>query len=199
MRTLILSALVLSTVPLASAQRGARAVSNTEGLFLQLAVDGQALNYNEDDLDQNDNGGGLSARVGYGFSPLFTLYGGVSGARVDGDTNGVISEEYSFVAAEIGARFNFNRGRALRPYLDVALRGVRASEDDLDLEFTGGGVAVGGGLAYFVSPSVAIDGALRIGAGRFDEVELGDFGLDLDDAGYGEGRLSLGLTFYPLR
>lgn len=177
------------------------AVSNTEGLFLQLAADGQALNYNEDDFDDTDNGGGLAARIGYGFSPVFTLYGGLSGASVDGETNGVINNTYSFGAGEIGARFNFNRGSKLRPYLDVALRGVVASDDESDLEFRGGGAAVGGGLAYFVSPTVALDAALRVGGGGFNEVDFGRISANInaDDFGYGEGRLSLGVTLYPMR
>ena len=76
---LALLALVVSA-PLAAQPLGP---SNTEGLFVHLALDGQALDYNEDDLDQNDSGGGLALRVGYGFSPLFTLYGGLSGAGVE--------------------------------------------------------------------------------------------------------------------
>ena len=58
--------------PLASAQR--MGVSNTEGLFLQAALDGQSLNYNEDDFQDTDDGGGLALRLGYGFGPRFTLY-----------------------------------------------------------------------------------------------------------------------------
>ena len=198
MRLAFLLVTALLAAPLASAQRGA---STTEGLFLQLALDGQALTYDRDDVDDTDNGGGLALRVGYGFSPLFTLYGGVSGATVDGEANGVIGNEYTFGAGEIGARFSFNRGRALRPYLDVALRGVTASDDESDLEFRGGGVALGGGLAYFVSPTVAIDGALRIGGGGFNEVDFGRVSVEVDedDFGYGEGRLSLGVTVYPMR
>ena len=48
---------------------------------------------------------------------------------------------------------------------------------------------------------MAIDGALRIGGGGFDEVDFGRISseIDADDFGYGEGRLSLGLTVYPLR
>lgn len=194
---LIALALVLAS-PLAAQPFGP---SNTEGLFVHLALDGQSLGYDEDDLDQTDSGGGLSARLGYGFSPVFTLYLGVSGATVDGDTNGVIRDEYQFAAGEIGARLNLNRGSAWRPYLDVALRGVTAAADDVDLEFRGGGIAVGAGVAYFVSPTVALDAAFRLGGGGFNEVDFGaiSFELDADDVGYGEGRLSVGVTAYPFR
>ncbi len=193
MRLLLLLALV---APLAAQPASP---SNTEGLFVHLALDGQSLRYDEDTLDQTDSGGGLALRVGYGFSPVFTLYGGASGATIGGDTNGVIRDEYQFGAGEIGARINLNRGRALRPYLEVALRGVVASDDDTALEFRGGGIALGGGLAYFVSPTIAFDAALRIGGGAFNEVDFGRVSLDLEDVNYGEGRFSLGVTAYPFR
>ena len=194
----VLSALALLAVLAApaSAQR-----STTSGLFLQLAADGQALNFNEDDFDETDDGGGLALRAGYGVSRVVTLYLGVSGARVDGETNGVINDTYDWTAGELGARFHLLPSARLVPYLDVALRGVAATYDEADLEFRGGGVAFGGGVAYYVSPSVALDAALRVGGGGFDEVQLGGLSADVDadDFGYGEGRFSVGLTFFPLR
>ncbi len=199
MRPLLsLLALSLAAAPLAAQPVGP---SNTEGLFLQLALDGQSLSYDEDDFDDTDDGGGASLRVGYGVSPVATFYVGVSGAEVDGQTNGVINNTYRFGAGELGARFAFNRGSALRPYLDVALRGVAASDDASALEFRGGGIALGGGIAYFVSPTVALDAALRIGGGQFTEVDFGAISVDISDGdiGYGEGRLSVGLTAYPFR
>ena len=188
------SALLLTAIP-ASAQ-----ASNTEGLFLHLALDGQSLDYSDDGIDNRDGGGGLALRVGYGFSPVFTLYGGLSGADMDGGDNPVAGGDYGFGAGEIGARFHFNRGSDLRPYLDVALRGVVADLEERGAEFRGGGVALGGGLAYYLSPTVALDAAVRVGGGRFDDLDLGRVSLDLgDDSGYGEGRISLGVTLYPMR
>ncbi len=173
--------------------------SNTQRLFLQASLDGQSLNYNEDDFDDTDDGGGLSFRAGWSVSRVVTLYAGLAGSRIDGETNGVINDEYGWGGGEIGARFNLLPSRRWVPYLDVALRGVAATEDDL--EFRGGGITLGGGIAYFVSPTVALDAGLRLGGGGFSEVQLGDFSaeIDEDDFGYGEGRFSLGVTFYPLR
>ena len=55
------------------------------------------------------------------------------------------------------------------------------------------GVALGG-LAYFVSPSVALNDAVWIGGGRFDERDVGPGSteIDADEVGHGEGRLPLG-------
>ncbi len=175
--------------------------STTRGLFLQVTLDGQSLDFQEDEFEEVDEGGGLSLRAGWGISRLVTLYLGFGGARMDGETNGVVNSEYDWGSAELGSRFNFRAGRALVPYLDVSLRGVAAREDDLDLEFRGGGIAFGGGLAWYLAPTVALDAALRLGGGTFNEVQWGDITADIDedDFGYGEGRLSLGLTVYPLR
>ena len=78
---------------------------------------------------------------------------------------------------------------------------MAATYDEADLEFRGGGAALGAGLAVYVSPAVALDVALRVGGGGFDEVQLGRLSADVDadDFGYGEGRLSIGLTAFPLR
>ena len=194
MRLLLVCLTVVLALPAGAQPFGP---SNTEGLFLHAALDAQGVDLDDDAEGAEAEGGGRALRVGYGFSPLFTLYGGVSGARVDGARTG----EYDWTAGEIGARFTFNRGRAFRPYLDVALRGIEASADDVDFEIRGGAIAVGGGIAYFVSPTVAIDAALRVGGGEADEVQLGSLSLDVSesDLEFGEARFSVGLTAYPFR
>ena len=195
MRTSIVLALLVALALPASAQRGAR--SNTDGLFLQIALDAQGLRYDGETFDDEDEGSGASVRVGYGISPGFTLYGGLAGSRIESERGG----EYALGAGELGARFNFNEGRRLRPYFDVALRGVVARDDDLDFELSGGELALGGGVAYFLSPTVAIDASLKLGGGEFEEVQFGRLAVDLDDEDlrFGEARVSVGLTTYPFR
>ncbi|WP_143815362.1 outer membrane beta-barrel protein [Longibacter salinarum] len=175
--------------------------SNTERLFLQISLDGQSIDYRDDAFSETDNGGGLSLRAGWGVSPLVTIYVGVTGASIDGQSSAITGNDYSWSGGELGLRLNFRSGRSLVPYADVALRGVAATEDDRDVEFRGGGFTLGGGVSYFFTPAVALDAGLHFGGGRFDEVQVGNIsaGLDEDEFGYGEGRFSLGLTFYPLR
>ena len=175
--------------------------SNTRKLFLQTSIDGQSITYRDDGFDSADRGGGFSFRVGWGVSGLTTLYIGVNGSKLDGVNNGVIDEEYEFGAFEIGARFNFRSGQTLVPFADVALRGVATQLQDVDLEFLGGGLTLGGGASYFVSPTVALTAGLRFGFGNFNEIKLGGITADLDaaDFGYGEIRYSFGVIFYPLR
>jgi len=198
----LIAGMLAGTAPGAHAQDGERPVkSNTERLFLQVTLDAQSVDYREEAFSETDSGGGLTLRAGWGVSPLVTLYAGVTGATIDGDTNGITDDAYSFGGGELGVRLNFRSGRSLIPYANVALRGVAATEDDLDLEFRGGGITLGGGVAYYVTPAIAIDAGLHFGGGRFNEVQVGDLTADIDsdDFGYGEGRLSFGLSFYPLR
>ena len=175
--------------------------SNTRKLFLQTSIDGQSVNYGNRNFDGSDQGGGFSFRAGWGISDLATLYIGVNGSRLDGETNGVVNEEYEFGALEIGSRFNFRTGNALVPFVDVALRGVGAQVTDRNIEFVGGGLTIGGGVSYFVSPTIALNAGLRVGFGTFNELTLGDITINIedDDIGYGEQRFSFGVIFYPLR
>ena len=175
--------------------------SNTEKLFLQFSLDGQQLIFSEDRRDANDTGGGISARAGWGFSQLFTLYLGLNGARMEGRGNPFVEDDYDWGAVEIGGRFNFRSGKQLVPFADVALRGVAAVREDIDLEFLGGGITLGGGVAYFVSPAIALEAGFRFGGGGFNEVRVGALSLDIDpdDFGYGETRFSFGIVAYPLR
>ena len=144
--------------------------------------------------------GGLTLRAGWGISRLATLYLGFQGARIDGETNGIVNEEYDWGGFELGSRFNFRSGKPFVPYVDVALRAVAAIQEDIDLEFQGGGITIGGGVAYFLSPHISLDAGLRFGFGGFDEVRFGPISVEVDPDtfGYGERRFSIGMTFYPL-
>ena len=175
--------------------------SNTRKLFLETSIDGQSLSYRNDGFDSADRGGGFSFRAGWGISDLTTLYIGVNGSRLDGVNNGVIDQEYEYGAFEIGSRFNFRTGEALVPFADVALRGVASQLQSVDLEFLGGGITLGGGASYFVSPTIALTAGLRFGFGTFNEIKLGSISAELNEQefGYGEIRYSFGVIFYPLK
>jgi hypothetical protein len=187
----------------AAAPSPAQTPSNTEGLYLGAAANGTRLYFDEDDFDVNDGGGGLALRAGYGVSRVVTLFVGVSGARLDGENNGVINDDYDYGVGELGARFHFGGGRrALVPYLEASLQGAAATYGDrFDLEFRGGALALGGGLAYYVTPLLALDAGLRVAGGEFDEVDFGPVSVDVDgdDFGFGAVQLTLGLTWFPLR
>lgn len=170
--------------------------SNTSKLFVQAHLNGTGLSVEGEDAE---NGGGFGLKLGYGFSPLFTLYAGFDAASMDAAGGG----SYSYGFFDLGGQFNFRSGaHALVPYLDLALSGQAAvfDADGEDFTFSGAGVTLGGGLKYFVSPVLALDGSLTTTLGRFTTVEYDGVSVE-DEEGLGTtgARFGLGLSWYPQR
>lgn len=184
----------------AEAQRG----PNTSGLFLNAHLSGTLIGYDENDLatlgviDDSHGGGGIGVMVGYGFSPLITLYLGLNGSVVDGNQ---LRDEYILTHVDLGVLFNFvSRSRTV-PYLTGGVTFRQASFDDYpdDIDFNGGGITVGGGLKYYASRQVAVDVGLVGTLGTFTEVDVGRATFDINEIDAGSARLMLGLSFYPTR
>ncbi len=167
--------------------------SHTSKLFLQAHFNGTGLAVEDADAE---GGSGFGVKLGYGFNPLFTLYAGfdAAGMRTEGG-------EYGYGLFDIGGQFNFRSGpNAVVPYLDLALTGQAAVFDIAgdDLVFSGSGFTLGGGLKYFATPAVAIDGSLSTTLGSFREVEYqGD--REAVDASANGVRLGFGISWYPVR
>lgn len=175
--------------------------SRTEKLFLNVTLGAQGLYFDGAGMKENDPGGSISLRAGWGFTELFTLYLSLNGAQMNGGGNPFVGDDYEWGALELGGRFNFRSGKKLVPFADAALRAVAVVREDIDLEYLGGGITLGGGASYYLTPAVALEVGLRLGWGGFNEVEQGTvmLALDPDDFGYAESRLSFGLVFYPFR
>lgn len=167
----------------------------TERFFLNFELNRQTLSLDEDNMN-SDHGGGIGLKVGYGFTPTFSMYVGFSGARMrDGNVDG-----YGLGIAEWGTRLHF--GRKLKSptfYLDIAFQGVATKVDAPDISLSGGGLGLGGGLLVFVGQELALDFGLRGSAGRFNQFEIdgSTVVIDEDNIQYGVGRLSVGITWFP--
>ena len=207
MRPLLFFVLLLAA-PLATAQ------SNTTGLYLNARLGGVGSNAEvelADDvvLDLEEGGGSLDLAVGYGVSPAVTLFARVQGAAFDGrDDLG----DYGVAFVDLGARLHFGAGqRRLVPYAEAALTGHSLSFDNYfglaeDLTASGGAFTLGGGVQYFLSPSVALDAGIGLSLGRLDQYEAGrtitgdvDVESDLDDVSLNSFRIGLGVALYPFR
>ena len=126
-------------------------------------------------------GRGLGAKLGFGFSPLLTAYLGLNNASMERDRGSGLAY------LDVGAQLNFRAGRAaLVPYLDAALSGTGD-----DTGASGIGVTAGGGLRYFVSPVLALDGGLFL---NYSSVEVGGTEANVTGA-----RLNLGISWFPFR
>lgn len=193
MKTIIAALLFIGQLGWLSAQN----TPFTEKLFFNFELNSQGLSVDRNN-DETDRGGGLGFRVGYGFTPTFALYLGLTGARmkVEEDRN----DTYGLGVAELGTRLHF--GRKLKSptfYLDIALQGVVAEAESPDIAFSGGGLGIGGGLLVYVGRQLALDFGLRGSGGNFSEFRIGNVSLNIDeeDVRYGVGRLSVGVTWFP--
>lgn len=171
----------------------------TEKLFVNFELSRQAFSVDEPNTD-TDGGGGLGLRLGYGFTPTFSLYLGFTGASMTERSNA--NDRYGLGVAELGTRLHF--GRKLKSptfYLDVAFQAVEASDDDSSLSFSGGGLGLGGGLLVFVGQKLALDFGLRGSGGTFSDFTIGGVTVNIDEENvrYGVGRLSVGITWFPMR
>jgi hypothetical protein len=177
-------------------------VSNTEGLMVSGSVG--ALGITSAAQDDSDGGGTFGIQVGYGFSRLFTLYAGLDLGGMEGENSftqaALQSDEYGAATFQLGGQFHFRTYEKLVPFFDVALTGIGMGSDTSgeDRLLSGGGLSVGGGVKYFVSPVFALNGGLYFGSGTWDELEVGDETTDVG-AGYDSGRLRVGVSWFPFQ
>jgi len=148
--------------------------------------------------DTSHSGGGGGIQIGYGFTPLITIYLGVNGSSMSTDD---IEDAYTLAHVELGSQFNFQSGRsALVPYGDIAFTFRQATIDfgsNAEVDINGGGITLGGGLKYFLSPKFALDLNLLGTFGTFTEVDFGGVAFDIDEVDATSVRLGLGLSFFP--
>ena len=195
---MLLGLLALSLLMAVPAQAQRR--SNTTGLFLNAHLNGTSMNSDDEFLfaDENHTGGGLGIQFGYGFTPLITIYLGVNGSSMSTDN---IEDAYTLAHVDLGSQFNFQSGRsALVPYGNIAFSFRQATiefANNSEIDISGGGISLGGGLKYFVSPKIAVDLNLLGTFGTFTEVDLGSASFDIDEIDAASFRLGLGLSFFP--
>lgn len=207
-RLIIVAALALLTALPAMAQQPAAAGirrSNTSKLLLEVAANGSGVSL-DDFSDGTESGAGLTLRVGYGFTPKFAGVIDITSAEIQDDFEG-----YTLTQADIGIRYHFaNASRAFVPYLEtaasvfimwqenVAFENDQGESVTGDLDISGTGFTLGGGLLYFFSQKWALSGGFKWTKGSFDEVTLGNVtvsGLDLNAT---TTRFNLGVAWFPM-
>jgi hypothetical protein len=191
-----------STLPLVESTR---IRANTSRFFLGISLNGSAIRF-DDDSDEIDSGGGISAQLGWGFTQNFALIFDLSAAAISTDGG-----DFGLGHAEIGGRWHFvSPTRALVPFLEVGYAGRAIVQEDMfyyddfgnsysgDFTLSGTGVAFGGGLQYHVTPAFALGGSMKWTVGKFTTVELDDVSVDGLDIKATTARLNLGFTWYPV-
>ena len=175
--------------------------SKTRGVSLAAFVNGSAAAL--EGSDEIDAGRGATLSLGYGFTDHVSVFASVSGASVQ-PASPAGADDYALAHADLGLRFSFASPRAaVRPFVQAAVSG-RAASFDLGsegmLDIRGSGFTGGVGVAYFVSPRLALEAGLSYTVGKFGEGRLGGSDwVDLDDEALeiDTSRFDLGLSWHP--
>jgi hypothetical protein len=117
-------------------------------------------------------GGGF--QVGYMITPRLTAFAGVEAVKQGSRTDGIVGN-FRLTHIEAGARLSFPGGEGrVVPYLaaTVGRRSLSTTLRDLfgntgSIGLSGLTAGLGGGVQYFLSPNLALDGGASIGYGRF--------------------------------
>ena len=175
--------------------------SNTQGFFLHVRGGGYGVGF-EDDRDGTGSGFGL--RMGYGISERVTLFAGMEGGEIDnGDGFQGLpqGDSYGLLYLDVGARLHFRTDARLVPFVEAGADVVGVWFDDEQREeaqYGGLSASLGGGILYFVTPQVGLEGSAPFNAGGLMSSEIGGVSRDEDIALAGV-RLHVGLSVYPNR
>jgi opacity protein-like surface antigen len=161
-----------------------------------------------DDFGSIDTQGGLGAgiEVGYRVTPRLLAYAGLDIAKQGVDEAG-LDGDLGLTHIEAGARLSFPiTGSKLMPYVGgwVGRRSLTTTVDDFetgassDLSLSGLGAGASGGVQFFVSPSLALDGGVSLGIGKMGNVKVDghkeDWGTPDNTT---TTRLRFGANWYP--
>jgi hypothetical protein len=149
-------------------------------------------------------GPGAGLMLGYGFNRTFTGFASLDLARQGAHE---YTGTFGLSHLEIGARANLPMGDgATVPYLTASFgrRGLGArvtdewNDESYDMRLSGGMFGVGGGVEHVISPTLAIDGGLALGFGRFGHAEIDGESGPFDVNGSTTIRLRVGMTWRPV-
>lgn len=190
--------------------------SDPGGFYLHGHVGGAQLDPDVDDAD-NDYGYGAGAEAGFNFTRYLGVFAAADVARMKfSESEDSDEENYNFTHLEVGGRLNIPIGQRILPYVDVGYARRELKQDisdagvDVTLRLRGNNAVAGGGLQFFVRPSVAVDLGARLSFGELDDFEAEVDGETFDENDFEEifgepfqptkvtySRLTLGLTWYP--
>ncbi len=200
--TFVICAVLLALAASLAATPAAAQRSTTRGFNVAVHLQGASLTVED---DEPAGGGGLGARVGYGFNRRFTGYLEVDGIEFDVE-NPELEGEWAMAHIDLGVRYNFaNSLRRWVPFLEgaVGARAVSVEEATSDGEdvgtvtFSGSALSLGGGVSFFTSEKFALETLVKFTGGTFEQIDVGDVSvrnLDIDASSF---RFKLGVSWWP--
>lgn len=151
----------------------AATVEDERGVSIGLKFVGASLHADESSsvFFIKDDGGGAQLDLGYRFNPVFML------ELVAGGSNHETSDpaiDAKTAAVQLFAHYRFSPDRAFRPFLKGGVGGyaLTLESNTANLRLEGGGIAIGGGFRYFLSPRFSLGVDLTHSMIRYDEAQL---------------------------
>lgn len=190
----LIAALALGAGPL-SAQTPL--ASSARGFFVGAHLTSSSIEVKEIS-EERESGGGLGLQLGYGFTRQLSLFLDLTGAALE--------EEVGLGHVDLGLRYAFTGPtRRWVPTLEVALTGRALVEENTELpdgstgetSLNGGGLTLGVGIQYYLSPKWALGAAFKLTGGEFDEYTVDDVTLRNLNMEATSTRLNFGITWFP--
>lgn len=183
---------------------GAQAQSSTtQGLSLGFHLSGASLTVEGED-GNGAAGGGLS--VGYGVNQKIMLFAQLDAAQFDDQVSGDVEGDWRLGHADLGVRYHFaNTERRWVPYAQAAFtfRAVSVEDPSVDgaqrneVELSGGGLTLGGGVAVYISEAFSLDAQLLWTGGEFTTLRVDNVSVSGFDVDATSGRFNLGISWWP--
>ena len=198
---------VLLTQPIPRAQvadlspLARRVKSASSKFFVGGELEGTALvTTPPDSVSDTATGAGLGLVLGYGFTPIWALYGNLSGAGIsDGDGN-----SFGLGHFDVGVRAHFLTGpHVVVPFVQAGLssRGVSQTVTtffgEREATASGLGFGFGGGLNVHVRPALAISAGVTWSVGNFTHFTENKRTVTGDSLGATTARVHVGIIWFP--
>jgi hypothetical protein len=149
-------------------------------------------------------GGGV--QVGYAITPRLSAYAGYEIAKQPVDMVG-LDGDFGLTHLEAGAHLTFPMKHSrVTPYVGgwVGRRSLSSTLEDFDagtsqeLSLSGLAAGVSGGIQYFLSPNLSLDGGLSLGVGKFGDVKIDHEKQVMPEISNSTtARLQFGANWYP--
>ena len=149
--------------------------------------------------EANEVGIGLQADLSYGFTKTVAAFVNLSAASMSPEDEG---KNYALGVADLGARLHLYPSQTFNPYFQVALSGQAAVFEvagrSENLEYRGGGVTLGVGAHYALTPMADLDFSLDLTGGEFNEIRFnGNSRDDFNPYTSAIARLGIAIVYRP--
>lgn len=177
--------------------------STTRGLNLGFHLSGASLTVEGQDTNEAAGAGIL---VGYGLNRNIMLFAQLDGAQFENQVSEDVEGDWRMGHLDLGVRYHFaNALRRWVPYAQAAFgyRTVTVLDPTVDgvarneVEVSGGGFSLGGGLAFYLSEAFSLDAQLLWTGGEFTTLRVDNVSATGFDVDATSGRFNLGVSWWP--